>query len=183
MAGGFGLGIAAQHAHDQHWLAQLRADNRQLRQARDEAQREAQDSAAQATEAREQASKYFDEMTHVQATASNDLAAKVQAADQAGFMRGFCTVAFAIGTPKATLGQVVQSIDDSLWSACDDGIGIALKVSVQPNAAAPMPPTIAPALPPSLPLPVFGGILCSDGSVSHAAHRQGACSWHGGIAG
>jgi hypothetical protein len=26
-----------------------------------------------------------------------------------------------------------------------------------------------------------GGILCNDGSVSHAQNRQGACSHHGGI--
>ncbi len=27
-----------------------------------------------------------------------------------------------------------------------------------------------------------GGIPCRDGTISHAAHRQGACSYHGGIA-
>ena len=27
-----------------------------------------------------------------------------------------------------------------------------------------------------------GGILCKDGTASHAKHRQGACSHHGGIA-
>jgi hypothetical protein len=30
--------------------------------------------------------------------------------------------------------------------------------------------------------PTSGVIMCRDGSVSHAQHRQGACSHHGGIA-
>ena len=25
------------------------------------------------------------------------------------------------------------------------------------------------------------GCLCNDGTISYAKHRQGACSWHGGI--
>ncbi len=27
-----------------------------------------------------------------------------------------------------------------------------------------------------------GGCMCNDGTMSYAKHRQGACSWHGGIA-
>lgn len=25
------------------------------------------------------------------------------------------------------------------------------------------------------------GCLCNDGTISYAKHRQGACSWHGGL--
>ncbi len=39
------------------------------------------------------------------------------------------------------------------------------------------PPTSAPSSGDT-----SGGFLCADGTTSHAAHRQGACSHHGGIA-
>jgi hypothetical protein len=32
------------------------------------------------------------------------------------------------------------------------------------------------------PEPALGGFRCKDGTISHARHRQGACSHHGGIA-
>jgi hypothetical protein len=45
--------------------------------------------------------------------------------------RGFCEVAFVVGTDEATLGKVVHSIDEKLWPACNEGIAIALKVGVE----------------------------------------------------
>lgn len=178
-AGGFGLGIAVQHAHDQAIVSQLVRDNTKMRGELETAQREAQNASALAATARDQATNASNALSVAQAQAAGT-ASDVKAAERAGFMRGFCTVAFAVGTPEATLGQVVT--DDTDWSACKDGIGIALKVSAEQSVTEPLPPMVAPTLPPALPPPVFGGILCSDGWVSNAAHRQGACSWHGGIA-
>jgi hypothetical protein len=36
--------------------------------------------------------------------------------------------------------------------------------------------------PPITTIPLPSGYLCKDGTHSHAAHRQGACSHHGGVA-
>lgn len=41
-----------------------------------------------------------------------------------------------------------------------------------------------PPPPPAAPVMSGGGAtaLCRDGTLSYAAHHQGACSWHGGVA-
>lgn len=39
-----------------------------------------------------------------------------------------------------------------------------------------------PTAPPSSGHPTGTSGLCHDGTYTSAAHRQGACSWHGGIA-
>jgi hypothetical protein len=41
--------------------------------------------------------------------------------------------------------------------------------------------TTAETPPESTPSETAGRIVCKDGSVSRSAHRQGACSHHGGI--
>ncbi len=180
MGSSLGAGMALQHARDQAQVDGLLRDYRKVSAERGTAHREAQESAVAAMQASAQAARASSDLTEAQAKASSDAAAKVKAADDAGFMRGFCEVASVVGTDKATLGQVVHSIDDKLWSACMDGIAAALKVGV---GAAPVPAPVWQPSVPSAPLSVYGGILCIDGSISHAAQRQGACSWHGGIAG
>ena len=45
---------------------------------------------------------------------------------------------------------------------------------------APPPATRSALLPRSVPSPRPAAI-CADGWISHAAHRQGTCSWHGGV--
>jgi len=44
------------------------------------------------------------------------------------------------------------------------------------------PPTPHPSTSSAPMLKMGGGFTCQDGTISHAAHRQGACSHHGGIA-
>jgi cell division protein FtsN len=53
-----------------------------------------------------------------------------------------------------------------------------------PAAPAPAPAAPAPAAPAPAPVTPGGGAtaLCNDGSYSYAAHHQGACSHHGGVA-
>ncbi len=58
--------------------------------------------------------------------------------------------------------------------------------SPPPTTAPTTPPTTAPTTPPKTPPTSAdagngGGFVCLDGSTSHVAHRQGACSHHGGI--
>jgi hypothetical protein len=57
--------------------------------------------------------------------------------------------------------------------------------SAAPAAPAPktLPATPQPTTPPTTAASSGGGFTCVDGTHSSAAHRQGACSHHGGIAG
>ncbi len=95
-------------------------------------------------------------------------------------------------------GEVVSGSD--IWFAVHFGsyrgfvhstlLSITRAVTAVPPTST-FPPTIVPILISPTPVPYVapanpggdtsGGILCADGTVSHAAHRQGACSHHGGI--
>jgi hypothetical protein len=58
---------------------------------------------------------------------------------------------------------------------------LTLSPPIPPAAPAPQPP---PAPAPAQPVAPGGGAtaLCNDGTLSYAAHHQGACSHHGGVA-
>jgi hypothetical protein len=59
----------------------------------------------------------------------------------------------------------------------------AIIVPAPPITHAPPPPAPAPTTPPAAPQPPMGATArCNDGSYSFAAHHQGACSQHGGVA-
>lgn len=84
------------------------------------------------------------------------------------------------------------------------GLATAINMATQPESttpAQPSPPSVAaPAAVETPPAPVQEQPLepttpveatpedngataqCADGSYSYSAHRQGTCSWHGGVA-
>ena len=62
---------------------------------------------------------------------------------------------------------------------------LTLSAPIPPPAPAPQAPApAAPAPEPAQPAAPGGGAtaLCNDGTLSYAAHHQGACSHHGGVA-
>ncbi len=72
-----------------------------------------------------------------------------------------------------------QRAFESVWST-------ALAAAPVPPTEAPPPQTEAPTEPPATKAPVAPGggatAICHDGTYSYAAHHQGACSSHGGVA-
>nr|WP_246142221.1 DUF3761 domain-containing protein [Lacisediminihabitans profunda] len=102
----------------------------------------------------------------------------------------------AAGTAVSdSTGWTVTSQSVAAGATTDVGSTVTLTVAQPapppaPVAAAPAPapaapaPAPAPAVPAPAPVVPGGGAtaLCNDGSLSFAAHHQGACSHHGGVA-
>ncbi len=63
--------------------------------------------------------------------------------------------------------------------------GSTVTLTVTPPPAPVVQPAPAPVVKPAPPAPAPGGgptAKCRDGSLSYSAHRQGTCSYHGGVA-
>jgi resuscitation-promoting factor RpfB len=112
-------------------------------------------------------------------------------------------LAAGFGVQMATSDGSAAPADWTGWTVASEspapgqvtpGSTVRLVMSPPPPAPAPAPaaPAPAPAAPapappapaPAAPVDTTGGAtaLCNDGSLSFAAHHQGACSHHGGVA-
>ena len=94
---------------------------------------------------------------------------------------GHAAVPFDIST--ATVGYTV-GVDVSVTD--DGGTGHCV-TSFTPTAASTVPTVKTTPVQPVAPVPVNNTpadatALCNDGTLSYAAHHQGACSHHGGVA-
>ena len=86
-------------------------------------------------------------------------------------------------TGSITLATAQHAIASNWWSAYLRYVGAA--PTTHPPAAAPSPAThtAPPPAPTTAAGPPAGATaLCNDGTYSDAAHHQGACSHHGGVA-
>ncbi len=84
-----------------------------------------------------------------------------------------------------TLAAAQSAIASNWWQAYETYVGAATVVAPAPAPIAPAPEAPAPA--PRAPAPAPGHpagatAQCNDGSYSYAAHHQGSCSHHGGVA-
>lgn len=85
-----------------------------------------------------------------------------------------------------SLATARRAIDSNWWTAYVNYVGTA--PTTAPRTPAPSPPprisARVPAPPPPVaPAPPAGATArCNDGTYSYAAHHQGACSHHGGVA-
>jgi Protein of unknown function (DUF2510) len=107
-------------------------------------------------------------------TAADDAAAT--AATQAANNAAAATAATQAANDAAAATAATQAADKAAAAAATQAANDAAAAAAPPPAPAPAP---APA-------PVAPGgaatALCNDGTLSFAAHHQGACSRHGGVA-
>ncbi|HEY0258969.1 MAG TPA: DUF3761 domain-containing protein [Lacisediminihabitans sp.] len=107
-------------------------------------------------------------------------------ADASALLQGENLVAVVKSTDGSavadTTGWTFQSQDPAAGTDLTEGATVTLTFAPPPP---PAPAPVAPAPAPAPPAPAPGGgatALCNDGSLSFAAHHQGACSHHGGVA-
>jgi hypothetical protein len=86
-----------------------------------------------------------------------------------------------------TLATAQRAIASNWWTAYQTYVGAATAPTTPAPARVPAPtpsPAPAPAAPTPAPASPGNGAtaLCNDGTYSYAAHHQGACSHHGGVA-
>jgi hypothetical protein len=130
--------------------------------------------------------------TPIPTVAVPDLASQAGDTAQATLIAaGFLVVAKAANgeTVMDLAGWTVTGQSVPAGGSASKGSTISLTVEqpAPPPPPAPAPAAPAPAAPaPAAPAPVAPGggatALCNDGSLSFAAHHQGACSHHGGVA-
>jgi hypothetical protein len=109
-------------------------------------------------------------------TTSQEASASGTLLQQQGFVVVYVD---ATGAPVASpTGWTVSSETPNGGTPAAIGSTVTLTVA----APAPPPPPPAPAAPAAPVNPTGATAQCRDGSLSYSAHRQGTCSYHGGVA-